>query len=296
MLTKRIATAVLLLPLVAWLLFAANIGWFTIGLSIIFTLAGWEWSRLMGLVHPAARFAYVIFLQLLMIVILRLVPGLELWPGAPMPLQLSHWFNIRYLPMAIILVGVLWWMINFICLLIGRHNWLQGDKLIGLRAIAGLVILLPSWIALISLRAVDILQLPLQGSWLLLFVLLQIWAADIGAFFTGKTLGKTPLAPKVSPKKTWEGVIGGLVLAMVVALTTAEYFGLEYLTILQLVLISLAITAFSIIGDLTESIYKRQQNLKDSSKLLPGHGGILDRIDSITSALPIFAAIYFWLL
>ena len=295
MLAKRIATVVVLLPFVFWLLFHADARQFTVSLSLIFTLAAWEWSQLMGLKQPSSRFAYVIFFQLVMLLIIWLVPNLEFWPGDAKGHVFDHGLSIRNLPIIIMLLGSIWWVINLFCLLVGLHDWLKGEKLIALRALAGLLILLPSWVALISLHT-ESLRIGNEGDWLLLFVLLQIWAADTGAFFSGKQFGKTPLAPKVSPKKTWEGVLGGSLFALAVAYYSAESFGVQTVSLVQLFSISITIIIFSIVGDLTESIYKRQQNVKDSSNILPGHGGILDRIDSITSAVPVFALVYFWFL
>ena len=295
MLAKRIATVVVLLPFVIWLLFSADARQFTVSLSLVFTLAAWEWSQLMGLRQPSHRFAYVILFQLIMLLIIWLVPNLEFWPGDAKGHVFDHGISVRNLPIVIMAVGTLWWVINLFCLLAGLQDWLKGEKLLLLRALAGMFILIPSWIALISLHT-ESLRISNEGDWLLLFVLLQIWAADTGAFFSGKQFGKTPLAPKVSPKKTWEGVIGGSLLALAVAYYTAESFGVQTVSLLQLFSISITIIIFSIVGDLTESIYKRQQDIKDSSNILPGHGGILDRIDSITSAVPVFALAYFWLL
>ena len=294
MLIKRIATVLVLLPVVGWLLFMAPLSYFTIGISFVILLAGWEWSRLMGITELSSRFIYLIVLQLIMITILWLVPDIEFWPGAPEPQSLMQWLNIRYLPLWILSAGVIWWLVCLVSLLSGKANWLAGPDLLWARAIAGLLILLPCWIALISIRAIDILQSSLAGSWLLLFALLQIWSADTGAYFSGKSFGKHKLAASVSPKKTWEGVLGGAILALIVAIFTATPFGLE-LSLTSIIIISLILILVSIVGDLTESIYKRQQQIKDSSHLLPGHGGILDRIDSITSAIPVFAFILYWL-
>ncbi len=294
MLIKRVATALVLLPIVAWLLFATSLQVFTLGFSLVMLIAGWEWTRLMGLSRYPARFLYLFLLQILMIATLWLAPDLVFWPGAPKPQTISQWLNIRYLPLWILTVGGLWWVISLLSLIVGKANWLAGNKLLWARGVSGFLIILPSWVALISLRAIDILKDPLAGGWVLLFVMLQIWAADTGAYFSGRAFGKHQLAPAVSPKKTWEGVIGGTVLAIILAFLSAKPFNIE-MSATSLLLTSIIIVIFSIVGDLTESIYKRQQQIKDSSHLLPGHGGILDRIDSITSAVPVFAVILYWM-
>lgn len=294
MLSKRIITALLLLPLVGYLLFYVDLATFALGISLVMLIAAWEWSRLMGLHSIIGQMTYVIAIQLIMLAVFYLVPNIEFWPGAPKPQLLNQFIKLNYLPLQLLLLGAFWWIVSFLTLISGKANWLQGDKKIIFRGLAGILIIIPTWISLISLRAVDILHNNSFGSGLLLFVFLQIWGADTGAFFSGKTFGKTKLAPVVSPKKTWEGVIGGAILSLILAYSTANLFSVS-ISINWLWLVSMVIVMFSIVGDLTESIYKRQQNIKDSSQLLPGHGGILDRIDSITSAMPIFALIFYWL-
>jgi len=117
-----------------------------------------------------------------------------------------------------------------------------------------------------------------------LFALILVWVADIGAFFAGRRFGRTRLAPHVSPGKTWEGVIGGAVASALVAVLGSAWFNIPIVRFLPL---CLAVVAFSIVGDLTESLLKRFAGLKDSGSLFPGHGGVMDRIDSVTGAAPI---------
>ena len=128
---------------------------------------------------------------------------------------------------------------------------------------------------------------PQHGAELLLFVLLLIWAADTGAYIAGKSLGKTKLAPKISPKKTWEGVIGGMLLALLVLFVGFYLLHFSREQWLPLAILTVIIVAFSVVGDLTESIFKRLTGKKDSGRILPGHGGILDRIDGVLAVLPI---------
>jgi phosphatidate cytidylyltransferase len=121
---------------------------------------------------------------------------------------------------------------------------------------------------------------------LLLFVLVIVWVADIGAYFTGKRFGKVKLAPKISPGKTWEGVFGGLLAVAVLALVRARWLEIDIVVLLPF---CLAVAIISIVGDLTVSMFKRNAGVKDSGRLFPGHGGVLDRIDSVTAAAPLFA-------
>jgi phosphatidate cytidylyltransferase len=127
---------------------------------------------------------------------------------------------------------------------------------------------------------------PMRGPAIVLWLVLLVIAADIGAFFVGRSLGKHKLAPQVSPGKTWEGALGGLATVALVAWGGAEYFGLPAW---QCIAFGCGVGIFSVIGDLTESMFKRSAGLKDSGVLLPGHGGILDRIDSVTAAAPLYA-------
>ena len=146
------------------------------------------------------------------------------------------------------------------------------------RFLAGFLIILPAWVGFVELFKADVL-------WVL-YGLGIVWAADSGAYFVGKWKGKTFLAPAISPKKTWEGVLGGFACVTVLALLFFTWLDWPWI---NLVLLSLLLGAFSIVGDLTESILKRVANVKDSGTLLPGHGGILDRIDSLLAVFPILA-------
>ena len=130
-----------------------------------------------------------------------------------------------------------------------------------------------------------------------MFVL--VWAADSGAYFSGRAFGKRKLAPKVSPGKSWEGVAGGLITALVLAFVFIHFFGDALVgerNITGFVILSVATVAISVLGDLTESMFKRESGVKDSSQLIPGHGGVLDRIDSLTAAVPFFSYFYFFVL
>ncbi|MBL8398794.1 MAG: phosphatidate cytidylyltransferase, partial [Candidatus Accumulibacter sp.] len=153
--------------------------------------------------------------------------------------------------------------------------------------IIGLILLLPAWLALIQIRQ--------AGPYVLLAVMMIAWLADTGAYFAGRRWGRHKLAPNISPGKTWEGAIGGAVAVVVYGLLLSFRFPeLLSASTWRLLIALLALTGVSVMGDLLESLLKRQAGLKDSSNILPGHGGLLDRIDSLTSTLPIVALL--WLL
>ena len=140
-----------------------------------------------------------------------------------------------------------------------------------------------TWLALVVLHS-----RPDQGPHWVLFLLVLVWVADSGAFFAGRQFGRTKLAPKVSPGKTWEGVFGALIACALFAFGYARFLELQGLALTGFILISLVTVLFSVAGDLLESLLKRQHGVKDSGTLIPGHGGILDRIDSLFAAAPIF--------
>jgi phosphatidate cytidylyltransferase len=145
--------------------------------------------------------------------------------------------------------------------------------------------LVPCWLALIHIIFAT------QSTKWVLFTLALVWAADTGAFFAGRWFGRLPLAPRVSPKKTWEGVFGGILASALVAWVAARY--IFVLEVWPFVVTCVAVAAVSVVGDLTESMLKRAVGLKDSGSVFPGHGGMLDRIDSVTAAAPalVFALI-----
>jgi len=145
----------------------------------------------------------------------------------------------------------------------------------------GWLVLIPPWLACIYLKQSE------NGSWLILMLVLLVAAADIGAYFSGRALGKHKLAPRVSPGKTWEGVAGGLLFVFLVALLLKLSFGLREWQALMIVMLPAALV--SVVGDLLESMLKRYRGIKDSSQLLPGHGGVLDRIDGLVAAAPVFS-------
>jgi phosphatidate cytidylyltransferase len=221
-------------------------------------LAGaWEWSGFFGATSPATRIFYVIFVATLMAVV-----GM-VWPdGVDRVLQ----------------VAVAWWAIALIWTF-----FFPTPIPIVLRWLCGALVLVPLYAALVMLFQ--------AAPSLLLFVLLIVWAADIGAYFAGKQFGRVKLAPGISPGKTWEGVIGGLVLVALLCVARSYWFETD---LAVLVPFCLGVAGVSIVGDLTVSMFKRTAGLKDSGRLFPGHGGVLDRIDSIAAAAPLFALGLSW--
>ncbi|MEQ5800840.1 phosphatidate cytidylyltransferase [Halomonas sp. H10-9-1] len=259
MLRQRIITAAWLAPLMLAGLFGLNGGAFALFTAAIVLLGGWEWTNLAGIEGRGRRLALVAGLGLAMAL---------LWVGGGIQAAWPLWLG---------LVGWglnLFWVTHYPA---RTAQWSSPAR----RLAMGLWVLLPAWVGLNVLRETG-------GIWLL-FVLLLVWSADIGAYFAGRAFGRQKLAPRVSPGKSWEGVLGGMAATLALALVFAIGQGLAAVDAALLVLTTLAVTLVSVLGDLLESMLKRHRGIKDSSNLLPGHGGVLDRIDSLTAALPLFA-------
>ena len=179
----------------------------------------------------------------------------------------------------ILQIACIWWFIAFL--------WtFRFPTAIPMPArwLCGVLVIVPLYAALILLYR--------HGLEYLLFTMLIVWAADAGAYFAGKMFGRVKLAPAISPGKTWEGVIGGLLLVGVLAVATSVWRELSMAVFLPF---CLAVAAISVVGDLTVSMFKRTAGVKDSGSLFPGHGGVLDRVDSVAAAAPLFALGLGWL-
>ena len=258
MLKTRVITAVVALLILGVALFLVPPLVTEIFVGLVILGGAWEWSAFAGLTANTARAIYVALIALLCAVPQVLVPG-----SSELILQIA--------------CG--WWFLAFIW----TFFYPTGIP-VAVRWIAGALVLVPACTALILLFRI--------GAEYLLFSLLIVWAADAGAYFAGKQFGRVKLAPAISPGKTWEGAIGGLLVVALLAAATAYWGGFGLAVLLPF---CLAVAAVSIIGDLTVSMFKRTAGLKDSGTLFPGHGGVLDRIDSVSAAAPLFALGLGWL-
>jgi phosphatidate cytidylyltransferase len=252
-LRKRVLTAVVLAVALLVVLLALPAVATVVVITTIVLLGAWEWSAFLQLPSAALRAAYVGLVGLLLF-------------GA--------WsFSVTSAGRDIVmLIALAWWLIALLWIALAPRRTTG-------RPVAGESALVPAWLALIRMRVV----LPDGAQWVL-FALVLVWVADIGAYFCGRRFGRVRLAPQVSPAKTWEGVFGAMLLSALVAIAGAAWFHLPLGTFLAL---CLGVVGFSIIGDLTESLLKRYAGVKDSGTLFPGHGGVMDRIDSITGAAPV---------
>ncbi len=266
MLMQRVATALVLLPL----LLAAIIYLPTPALYGVFAAVGvliaWEWAGLMRLTTPLSRALYAAFTGAML---------------AGVWMLKSMW----WLPAC---VSLLWWLYAFVLVRGYPANFERRQPGRIAMGVIGQILILPTILALAVLHEGREGQAQ-SGALRLLYVFFLIFAADTGAYFAGRRFGKRKLAPLVSPGKSIEGAIGGLLLCAVWACTAGVYIFKPGDKLLAFVLVSMVVAAVSILGDLTESLFKRAAGVKDSGKLLPGHGGILDRVDSLLAAAPMMA-------
>jgi phosphatidate cytidylyltransferase len=188
-----------------------------------------------------------------------------------------------YAPIRLILTAnLIWWLIAALLIFTYPKSTPIFAQNIYARPLMGAFTLAPFWLALIIIRSAE------NGAIILTFVLLLVWSTDIGAYFSGKWWGKTKLIPKVSPNKTWQGLYGGILLTIIVAVIGCIVFNIYPLDWLIVIALAIMVAILSVIGDLFESMLKRQVKIKDTGNYLPGHGGLLDRIDSLTAAVPVF--------
>jgi phosphatidate cytidylyltransferase len=253
LLTALLAGAALLAGL--WFLDTAGVG---VLLGVVTLLAAYEWSGLTTR-RPAARFAFPV------------LAALFGWASLLLPLS------------AVMAVAIIWWI------------WAAGEvfwfcdrvspvwRYAEVKYLSGLLILVPAWRGCLALKAQD----PLRPV-LLIWLLAMVWAADSVAYFAGRAFGRRRLAPRVSPGKTVEGALAGIAGAAIIGGIGASWLGISELGTGGGALLGAAVAMASIVGDLLESKAKRLVAVKDSGRLLPGHGGILDRIDALTAAVPLF--------
>lgn len=238
-------------------------------IGFIVTVAAWEWANLAGYESPIVRIGYA-----------AVIAGVVAATGSLMN-------SDPEVHRIVLAIGVAWWLVA--CGLVVRYpKQVSLWQAKPIRAVLGLLVLIPMWVGFMTLKSQP------YNALIIVYVMLLIWGADTGAYFAGKTWGNTKLAPNVSPGKSWAGFWGGLattgLIAVIFSLFVHQWLRPMTMADFGLLAVMTFITAIiSVMGDLVESMMKRHRGIKDSSQLLPGHGGVLDRIDSMASAVPVFA-------
>ena len=264
MLKQRVVTALVLTLVFTVALFQLPWQVFALLMGLFFAVGAWEWANLSGFPNQIHRVVYALVLA-------GLGFGLA---------DISNYAQNSSMLVATLALSAVWWVFSFV--LVKTYPSSQPvfqSKIV--RLVMGVLVLVPA-----TLSAVYLIQLN-AGAWMLLFVVLVVASADIGAYFSGKAFGKRKLAPRVSPGKSWEGVWGGVFASVIIgSIYNHLVIGSDPILVVTIIIP----TAFiSVQGDLLESMLKRFRGIKDSSQLLPGHGGVLDRVDGLVAALPIFS-------
>ncbi|HHW7506787.1 TPA: phosphatidate cytidylyltransferase [Mannheimia haemolytica] len=289
MLKERVLSAIIMIIAVLAAIFWLSPLPLTLVLSAIVVAAMWEWAQFAGFKHPVPR--AIVAMVTICLLLFAIVANTDY-------IRATRFITDETTP--ILFIGCIWWLIALVLVATYPNSAKLWEKSVAAKFLFGLATLVPFLIGTLALRFHNYAFDPYQGTYLFLYVCLLVWGADSGAYFVGRAFGKRKLAPKVSPGKSWEGVIGGVLTSSLIAftflqLTPANIFG-KALATTPFILVSVGTVAISVLGDLAESMFKRQAGIKDSSQLIPGHGGILDRIDSLTAAVPFFATFFFFVL
>lgn len=257
MFVKRLLTVLVLVPLTVALILLTPPYFFQLVTAILCLIAAWEWATLAGVKSNYYRFVYVVFM-LAAISVAQFIPAIWLlW------------------------VSVIWWL----CSIIVLKNYVEKQPKRNYYVsmwLLGFVAIVPCWVGLNTLR-----EAQHGAAWLLLFLFL-LWATDSGAYLLGSKYGKRKLAPKLSPAKSIEGLFGGLLMMLLFAVVGAVLLDVPAKQLPMYFGVAVVTSLFAVIGDLFESLLKRRHKVKDSGNIFPGHGGMLDRMDSALAAVPIF--------
>ncbi|PHM33138.1 phosphatidate cytidylyltransferase [Xenorhabdus innexi] len=277
MLKYRLLTTLILIPLVVAALFLLPPSGFGLVVIAVSALAAWEWGQFAGLFTQAKRVALAVLCA----------AGL-----LALQYSLTDFTHLTEKPQILYLLwaGMLWWIVAVLLVVAYPASASIWKSSVILRLLFGFLTIVPFYCGMMVLRTQGYENNTYNGAWWLLYVMLLVWAADSGAYIFGRTLGKHKMAPKVSPGKTLEGLAGGLLTAALISWLFSKYALVSAMPE-NLLLISVVVVIASVFGDLAESMFKRESGIKDSSQLIPGHGGVMDRVDSLTAAVPVFAGL-----
>ena len=280
MLLKRIITASILATLIVLAVFLLSAEYFSLLLAIIVIIGGWEWGNLIGIKSLGKRCGFLLLLIVPML-------GIHFWTQLlELTATVLDWTDIRSYSGALewlVIPPVLFWVLMMIIIRNAPKGILNVQMKGRYKALAGWFVLLSAWMFMSRLRV-------FYGSEMAMYFLLLIWIADIAAYFSGKKYGTIKLSPEISPGKTVQGMYGALLSAAVCSVILCLIYKFPFMISSDFILLSILTVLVSIYGDLFFSVVKRQRGVKDSGSILPGHGGVLDRIDSIIAAAPFFYA------
>jgi phosphatidate cytidylyltransferase len=289
MLKLRIVTAIVLIIAVLAIIFYLPLWVFNSFVVLLTAMGAFECAAMFWPRHKTLQWLFIFALIGVAIVAILCQSAahssllLSLFTPSAFPFaHVSLLSSTPWLITLILFIGLFWWLLVPVFLL--RYTKKNGLWLFSSlsRSVIGFCVFVPFAVALSLVQAKF-------GSYYLLYVLVLVWANDTGAYFVGRSFGKIPLAPSISPNKTLEGVYGGLILGLIVAICGGFLLGVHGIRLAFWVALGMVVSLWSVLGDLFESMLKRQAGIKDSGTLLPGHGGIYDRVDSLTAALPLFA-------
>ncbi len=282
MLKQRIITALVLAPLALFAILFLPVFWFEIVIAGVVGIGAYEWANMSGFIQRPQKIVFMIAAFVVCMALSFHIDSNAIWYQG----QLNPLYK------AILGLATLWWVVSlFMIIAYPKYSKVWRDNR-AIRLSFGVVTLIPTWIAVVALRTSLYDVDPYYGASLIFYVLGIVWAADIGAFFVGVKFGRHKLRPNVSPGKTLEGLLGGVATSSAIIAFAALHYQVEPSRIWLHLVIGGITVAVSALGDLNESMFKRTAGIKDSGRILPGHGGVLDRIDSLTAAFPVFAFSY----
>ena len=266
---QRLATAGVLTPIVVYVVLYLPTSYLALLMGALVCVGAHEWSGFIGLRRVSWRWIYVAAVALCLLV---------------------SWFVLQSSwNLSVLAIAAAWWV--GVAVALTRIGPIESTSAVDAWLVpVGLLVLVPPWIAMMRLHALGDV-----GPWLVMALMMLIWIADSVAYFSGRRWGRRKLAPALSPGKTWAGVYGALIGAILWGALLVAWLGLSPGGGLLLILLCASTAVLSIVGDLFESLLKRRRGLKDAGSILPGHGGVLDRIDSMTAAAPLFALGLLWL-
>lgn len=282
MLKQRVITALVLAPLALSAIVFLPLTSFAFVFAGIVGLGAWEWANISCIQHTRIKVIYTALVVASCLALMALVPVQQIWING----------HLNTVFIAILGLSLLWWLVSLFnvvvyprCSSVWRNNTF-------FRCLFGIFTLVPTWVGLISLRSTLYDTDTLFGASLIFYVLGIVWAADIGAFFIGVKFGRHKLRPNVSPGKTFEGLLGGVLASFAIIGFAALHYQVDEAQMGLHIFVGCLTVGVSALGDLNESMFKRCAGMKDSGRLLPGHGGVMDRIDSLTAAFPVFTFCY----